>query len=170
MIILFAAPFVVQSSNCSAIFRTVCADGRCLRSASNLRYSRAISNQRYCLEQVRMTFGERVRELRHAKGWSLRDLAKQVEVGFTYLSRVENGRLNYGDYPSDGLIHRLADALDADEEELLVLAERIPERIRQRFLERPDVFSKLAELDDKALDQLVAKVDAGPSKAAKKVK
>ncbi len=34
-----------------------------------------------------MTFGQRVRELRHAKEWSLRDLAEKVDVGFTYLSR-----------------------------------------------------------------------------------
>ena len=61
-----------------------------------------------------------MRELRQTKGWTLHDLAGKVGVGFTYLSRVENERLNYGDYPSDALIHRLADALDADEEELLM--------------------------------------------------
>lgn len=106
-----------------------------------------------------MTFGERVRELRHAKDWSLRELAEKVGVGFTYLSRVENGRLNYGDYPSNALIHRLADALDADEEELVVLAERVPERIRKRFLERPDAFGRFADLDDKAMDRLLKEMD-----------
>lgn len=105
-----------------------------------------------------MTFGERVRELRHAKGWSLRDLAAKVDVGFTYLSRVETGRLNFGDYPSDALIHRLADALDADEEELLVLAKRIPERIKERVLQRPDVFGALADCDDKTLDRVVGAI------------
>ena len=105
-----------------------------------------------------MTFGQRVRELRHAKGWNLRDLAAQVDVGFTYLSRVENGRLNFGDYPSDALIHRLADALEADEEELLVLAERIPERIKERVLQRPDVFGELAECDDKTLDKVLGQI------------
>jgi len=102
-----------------------------------------------------MTFGERVRELRHRNGWSLKVLAEKVGVGFTYLSRVENGRLNFGDYPSDSLIHRLADALEADEEELIVLAERVPERIRKRVLERPDVFGVLANCDDKTLDKLM---------------
>jgi transcriptional regulator with XRE-family HTH domain len=57
---------------------------------------------------------------------ALRDLAAKVGVGFTYLSRVENERLNLGDHPSEALIHRLAHALDADEEELLILAKRIP--------------------------------------------
>ena len=117
-----------------------------------------------------MTFGERVRELRNAKGWSLRDLAEQVDVGFTYLSRVENGRLNYGDYPSNALIHRLADALDAGEEELLVLAERVPDRIRQRVLERPDVFGKLADLDDKSLDRVIATLETKSRKSSRKAR
>ena len=59
-----------------------------------------------------MKFGERVRELRLAKGWRLRDLAEKLDVGFTHLSRVENERLNFGDYPSDALIHRLAEPQD----------------------------------------------------------
>lgn len=110
------------------------------------------------------TFGKRVRQLRHAKGWSLRDLEEKVCVGFTYLSRVENERLNFGDYPSDALIHRLADALDADEEELLVLAKRVPERIKERVLQRPDVFGALADCDDKTLDRLMKQlVRTGPA-------
>jgi HTH-type transcriptional regulator, competence development regulator len=102
-----------------------------------------------------MKFGDKVRALRKAKAWSLRDLAEKVGVGFTYLSRVENERLNFGDYPSDALIHRLAEALDADEEELLVMAERVPKRIKDRVLQRPDVFGALAECDDKTLDNFL---------------
>ena len=109
-----------------------------------------------------MTFGQRVRELRHAKDWSLRDLAAEVDVGFTYLSRVENERLNFGDYPSDALIHRLADALDANEDELLILAKRIPERIRKRVLQRPEVFGALAACDDKTLDKVLGQIGQSP--------
>ncbi len=110
-----------------------------------------------------MTFGERVRELRQAKEWSLRALAAKVDVGFTYLSRVENERLNFGDYPSDALIHRLADALEADEEELLILAKRVPERILKRVLQRPDVFGALAECDDKMLDKVLRQIETKPT-------
>jgi transcriptional regulator with XRE-family HTH domain len=105
-----------------------------------------------------MKFGDKVRALRKAKGWSLRVLAEKVGVGFTYLSRVENERLNFGDYPSDALIHRLADALEADEEELLMLAERVPDRIRKRVLQRPDVFGALANCDDKTLDKVMGTI------------
>ena len=38
------------------------------------------------LNELVATFGKRVRQLRHAKGWSLRDLAERVNVGFTYLN------------------------------------------------------------------------------------
>lgn len=100
-----------------------------------------------------MTFGERVRVLRKTKGMTLRELAPMVGVGFTYLSRVENGKLNYGDYPSESLIHRLADALDGDEDELLILAEKIPDRIRRRVLERPEAFQQFASLDDETMDR-----------------
>ena len=117
-----------------------------------------------------MKFGETVRQLRQEKGWTLRDLAAQVDVGFTYLSRIETERLNYGDYPSDALIHRLADALDADEEELLILAKRIPEPIQRRVLQRPDAFRAFATCDDKTLDKLMTQIGRSPvpRKTAKK--
>jgi transcriptional regulator with XRE-family HTH domain len=109
-----------------------------------------------------MRFGSRVRELRKAKGLSLRGLGAKVGVGFTYLSRVENEKLEYGDYPSDQLIGKLAKALDADADELLILAKQIPERIKRRVLERPDAFRKLADLDDEALDRMVRSLDDLP--------
>ena len=81
-----------------------------------------------------MRFGERLRELRRARGLTLRGLAARVGVGFTYLSRAENERLLYGDYPSDALIVKLAEALDADADELLILAQKIPPQIKKRVL------------------------------------
>lgn len=114
-----------------------------------------------------MTFGERVRQLRNANGLSLRQLAPKVGVGFTYLSRVETGKMTFGDYPSDALIHRLAEELDGDEDELLLLAERIPEPIYKRVLQRPDAFRAFASCDDKTLDRLMLQIQP-PSKLAKR--
>ena len=104
-----------------------------------------------------MTFGERVRELRKAKGLTLRDVASKVGINFTYLSKIENSKLDFSDYPSEKLIHKLAKALGGDTDELLLLAEKVPDRIRRRVIDRPDAFSKLARLDDMALDRLVAR-------------
>ena len=78
------------------------------------------------------------------------------------MSRVENERLNFGDYPSDALIHRLADALEADEEELLILAKKVPEPIKKRLLQRPDAFRAFAACDDKTLDKLMTEIGQTP--------
>ncbi|MDV6033170.1 MAG: helix-turn-helix transcriptional regulator [Phycisphaera sp. RhM] len=96
-------------------------------------------------------FGEKIRELRKAKGFSLRTLAPMVGVGYSYLSKVENGKLDFGDSPSEALIHRLADTLDGDEDELLLMAGRIPESISRRILDQPEVFRALANCDDETL-------------------
>lgn len=115
-----------------------------------------------------MRFGNRLRQLRQAKGYTLRDLAARVGVGFTYLSRAENEKLQYGDYPSNALIEKLAKALDADPDELLFLAKRIPDRMKKRILERPEAFRKLTELDDQALDRVLAALEDPPASSSSK--
>ena len=50
------------------------------------------------------TFGERIRELRKAKNLTLRDVAAKVKVSFTYVSKIENHKLDFGEYPSEELI------------------------------------------------------------------
>ena len=46
-------------------------------------------------------------------------------------------------------------ALEADADELVFLAKRIPDQMKERILERPDAFRKLADLDDEALDRVI---------------
>jgi hypothetical protein len=60
------------------------------------------------------------------------------------------------------LIHRLAAALGAGSDELLILAEKVPASIRRRVLERPDAFGRLARLDDATLDRLLRRLDDRP--------
>lgn len=110
-----------------------------------------------------MTFGEHIRKLRKNKGLTLRGLASQVNVGFTYLCRVETGTMTFGDYPSEALIHRLAEALVADEDELLLLAEKIPQPVRKRVLQRPDAFLAFAACDDETLDKLMGEIGETPT-------
>ncbi|QDV12237.1 Helix-turn-helix domain protein [Rosistilla oblonga] len=113
-----------------------------------------------------MTFGEKIRSLRQDNEFTLRELAEQVRVGFTYLSKIENSKLNFGDAPSRKLIHKLADALHADEHELLLLAGKVPETIRQRVIERPDAFRVIAGMNDRELDAILD--SAAGKKRAKK--
>lgn len=108
---------------------------------------------------VVMNFGERIRDLRKAKNLSQRGLADKVGVSFTYISKIENEKLDFGDYPSEDLIRKLAKSLGADADELLLLAEKIPKQIKKRVMERPDAFRKFAELDDAAIDKLLEGLD-----------
>ena len=63
--------------------------------------------------------------------------------------------MSFGEYPSEDLIRKIAKALGADADELLILADKIPKQIKKRVKERPDAFRKIAKLDDKALDKLL---------------
>ena len=106
-----------------------------------------------------MTFGERLRELRKAKNFSQRVLADKVGINFTYLSKVESEKLDFAQYPSEELIRKLAKALGADVDELLLLAKKIPTDIRDRVIERPDAFRKIASLDDETLDAVLKDIE-----------
>jgi transcriptional regulator with XRE-family HTH domain len=115
-----------------------------------------------------MQFGKRVRQLRTQRKLTQRDMAAKIGVSDTYISKVENENLQFGDYPSEKFIHKLADVLDADEEELLLLADKVPAAIRKRVRERPEAFRTLAGLDDKTLDRLLAQVGASQGKTRTK--
>lgn len=106
-------------------------------------------------------FGERVRELRKAKNLGQRAFGQMIGVSHTYVSKIENEKLDFGDYPSEELIVKIAKAVNADEDELLVLAKKIPEQIKGRVLQRPDAFRKLAQLDDETLDRLLEDLEDG---------
>ena len=105
-----------------------------------------------------MQFGERIRELRESHGWTQKELSDRLGVSVSYISKVENERLHFGDYPSAKFIHKLAGELDADEDELLLLSDRVPDALRQRIRERPEVFNAVANLDNKSMDQLMQQI------------
>lgn len=108
-----------------------------------------------------MQFGEKIRELRLARNLTLRELAAKLDVNFTYVSKIENQKLSFGEYPSEELIRKIAKALGGDSDELLILADKIPKQIKKRVKERPDAFRKIAQLDDETLDKLLEDLDEG---------
>jgi transcriptional regulator with XRE-family HTH domain len=65
--------------------------------------------------------GERIRSLRRAKKLKQREVAERIPMSPGNLSRLETG--DYGP-PSDEVIERLAEVLDADPMELLRMAGR----------------------------------------------
>jgi HTH-type transcriptional regulator, competence development regulator len=106
---------------------------------------------------VAIKFGERVRRLRESRHLTQHVLAERMEVSVSYISKVENERLHFGDYPSEKFIHKLATELQADEEELLLLADKVPESMRQRIRERPEAFRAFAKLDDRSMDEVLSR-------------
>ncbi|MCD0459552.1 helix-turn-helix domain-containing protein [Roseiconus lacunae] len=107
-----------------------------------------------------MQFGTRVRELREQCEWTQKELADRLDVSVSYISKVENERLHFGDYPSAKFIHKLAAELYADEDELLLLADKVPEVIRKRIRERPEAFRMFASLNDRQIDRLLEQSQA----------
>jgi transcriptional regulator with XRE-family HTH domain len=89
-----------------------------------------------------MTFGQKLRELRQEKGLTLRGLAEATGLSFTYLSKVETGKVPYT--PAADKIRALADALGVDALGLLEAADKVPPELgtiasdptARKFIER----------------------------------
>jgi transcriptional regulator with XRE-family HTH domain len=74
-----------------------------------------------------MDFGEHLREIRKKNGLTLREVAEKAGIDFTYLSKIENGRIPYT--PAVDTIRQLADVLKVDSIELLTLADKLPKEL-----------------------------------------
>lgn len=96
------------------------------------------------------TFGKLIRQARKDKGYSQRELAKLVELDFTYLSKLENDRAEYS--PKEEVIRALAHNLGLDAEELIFLAGRIPHEdedfLKQNYKAMPALFRRMQENPD----------------------
>ncbi len=69
------------------------------------------------------SFGKRIKELRTQQRLTQRELATQVAIDVGYISKIEAEKVPP---PSEKVIERLALALGADKDELMVLAGRAP--------------------------------------------
>jgi len=104
-----------------------------------------------------MDFGERLRHLRLQQGLSQRKLAEKVNINFTYLSKIETGKMSP---PAQDTIQRLAEALDADADELLVIAGRVPDDVKDVVTgsrELPAFLREIQDLDQEEIEELKQK-------------
>ena len=92
-------------------------------------------------------FGRVIKNTRTDKGLSQRKLANLIGIDFTYLSKLENNRVDYP--PKEEVIRALAQNLDLNEEELIFLAGRIPqcyeELLKQHYQTMPVLFRRMRE-------------------------
>ncbi len=108
------------------------------------------------------TVGQRIREIRKERNMTQRQLAEKVGINFTYLSRVENDRLDAEQTPREDTLQKIAKALQADADELLLLARRIPDTYRERILAKPGIFRRIIQMSDSDLEELLDGLEAGP--------
>ena len=132
-----------------------------LRFAS-LGGQQGVSRLSIQVNSVMTTVGERIRELRKQNNLTQRELARKIGMNFTYLSKIENDRLDDEQTPREDTLRTIADALSADVDELLLLARRVPLQIQERILEMPTVFRKLVSLSNSQLEELMTRLDEAP--------
>jgi len=101
------------------------------------------------------TIGRRIREIRKQRNLTQRELADRIGLNFTYLSRIENDRLDADQTPREDTLKKIAQALNADVDDLLLLARRIPDSFRERILAKPGMFRRILSLDDNDLERLL---------------
>jgi HTH-type transcriptional regulator, competence development regulator len=73
-------------------------------------------------------FGKTLRELRRSAGVSQRELASRVGVDFSYISKVENGRIPP---PAADTIVRICEVLGVDPDQLLAATGKMPTQIKE---------------------------------------
>ena len=78
-------------------------------------------------------FGTALKNLRKERRVTQRELADKVGVDFTYISKIENGRLENS--PSEKTIAEIARVLETDINELILLAKKVPEAIRETIVD-----------------------------------
>ena len=88
------------------------------------------------------SFGAYLRRARDRKKLTQRELAREVDINFTYLSKVENDVPGFSSL-SEPTLEKLADALDVDPDKMITRAGKIPSDVRQVLV---DDFSLVKEI------------------------
>jgi HTH-type transcriptional regulator, competence development regulator len=83
---------------------------------------------------MEMEFGVKLRELRTKAGIGIKRLAPELEVNYTYLSKLENNQVR----PSQQLVERVAKYFQYDRDLLLLSADIVPPEIVEILREHPE--------------------------------
>ena len=73
-----------------------------------------------------MTFGQKIREMRQAKGLTQRDLAKKAGISYAYVSKLETGSMSPPRHKVIQNLARVLGASDSETDDLFGLAGKIP--------------------------------------------
>lgn len=95
----------------------------------------------------REKLGERIKRVRQERQLGLRELAGQLGISATYLSRIET--CQESSPPAEKVIRGLADLLQDDFDELMQLAGRVPEDVENMIKRDPDLPAFLRTASEK---------------------
>ena len=95
-----------------------------------------------------MDFGSYLRQLRKGRRLTQGQLAAAVGIDYTYVSKVENGRV---DPPSEVTIRRIAAVLAVDAEELLANAGKVSAELKDAAASEPQLALLLRTIGKKPL-------------------
>ena len=101
------------------------------------------------------SFGKFLRRLRKQSNKTQRDLAREVGVNFTYLSKVENDAPGFSTV-SEGTLRKLAGALDVDPDEMITRAGKVPSDVQRMLV---DDFSLIKEIRNRKADDSAGGTD-----------
>jgi transcriptional regulator with XRE-family HTH domain len=97
-----------------------------------------------------IAFGDLLRQKRRAVGVSQRRLAELVGVDFSYISKLENGRLPA---PAADTIARIAENIGCATEDLLAAAQKLPDGVGSILSGNPAAVRFLQEASSLGLDE-----------------
>ena len=83
---------------------------------------------------MRSSFGAILRQLRTQSGVSLKRLAPELGVTYTYLSKLENSEVG----PSEQMVGKVAKYFEYDPDKLLLTAGKVPQEVLQILRDNPD--------------------------------
>ena len=126
------------------------------------------------MDNLIMTFGKVLQKIRRSKDMTQREVAKKIDMDFSYFSRLENDR--FDSKPVPDTISKIADALNCDEkerDELMGAAGRITgelERAAQMANKNPEMmklFRSAIHLSPERLAHYVEQIESDAQQSIK---
>ncbi len=80
-----------------------------------------------------MEFSKLLKQLRRNKGVGIKVLAREIDLNYTYISKLENSKVN----PSPEVINKFANYFNYNVDELMLAARKIPEDVKDILQNNP---------------------------------
>lgn len=109
--------------------------------------------------QGQETFGTVLRRIRQSKGMIQRQVARVIDMDFSYFSRLETD--SFASLPTRGTIEKIAEAMkctEAEKAELLAAAGRVSIEMQERP-ELRRLYRTVAQLPPSELEDLIAEAE-----------